>query len=117
MDKQDRMYYPISINLHNLTLNLVKITKKSKMLEKRGPILEPFWLIFQSKNEAKKRLRFGIDFQWIWGDFGNHFGTILLQAQSSEWRFQDCKVSLGPRLPCNPVPHPIESSSHRVIGS
>ena len=26
------------------------------------------------------------------------------QAQSSEWRFQDCKVSLGPRLPCNPVP-------------
>ena len=24
-------------------------------------------------------------------------------AQSSEWRFQDCKVSLGTRLPCNPV--------------
>ena len=26
-----------------------------------------------------------------------------LQAQSSEWRFQDCKVSLEPRLLCNPV--------------
>ena len=48
------------------------------MLEKRGPILEPFWVIFQSKNESKKRLRFGIDFQWISGDFGVHFGAILI---------------------------------------
>ena len=69
----------LAVQGRNLAINHIKITKKSKMLEKRTPILEPFWVMFQSKNESKKRLlSFGIDFQWIWRDFGVHFDAILI---------------------------------------
>ena len=48
------------------------------MLEKKGSHFGATLGHFQLKNESKKRLRFGIDFQWIWSDFGAHFGAVLI---------------------------------------
>ena len=63
-------------------------SQKSRKREKRGSILESFWVIFQSKKESQKPVSFKIDFLIIWGDFGIHFGDILMSFSRDflHWR-------------------------------
>ena len=52
--------------------------QKVKIVRKKRSHFGAILGYFHSKNECKKRLRFGIDFQWIWVDFWLHFGAILI---------------------------------------
>ena len=62
--------------------------KKIKRIQKKGPILDPFWSILRSKSESQMQLRFGVDFWWISYDFEDHFRDRLIAFCEDFWHWR-----------------------------